>query len=348
MNYDATAIVAIALVCLATLGIGALGLRLSRHHQRLLRRQPHRLPALERVGDQRRVPLRRLVPRRRRAGLALGADMLWFPVGYTVGYLVLLVLVAAPLRRSGAYTLPDFAEARLESRAVAGCASRPRRRHRLALPAAAVPGRRPGPADRHRRTALGRRAGRRGGGGRQRRRRRHAVDHVRAGLPVLAQAHRPRRAGVRPVWLWTRSGQPAPHVPGSTRPGTSGPQPLTGFGGRDHPVYAHATRTCSRSASARWACRTCSCASTPTPTARAARRTTLVVLGLLGAFYLFPPMYGALGRVYLPDPARRRAAPTPSCCMLPGRCCPGLRRRAADGARWPAARSRRSSPRRPG
>ena len=42
--------------------------------------------------------------------------MLWYPVGYTAGYLVLLVLVAAPLRRSGAYTLPDFAEVRLESR----------------------------------------------------------------------------------------------------------------------------------------------------------------------------------------------------------------------------------------
>ena len=50
--------------------------------------------------------------------LAYGADMLWYPVGYTAGYLVLLVLVAAPLRRSGAYTLPDFAEARLGSRGV--------------------------------------------------------------------------------------------------------------------------------------------------------------------------------------------------------------------------------------
>ncbi|NED99146.1 sodium/solute symporter [Phytoactinopolyspora halotolerans] len=50
--------------------------------------------------------------------LAYGTDMLWFPVGYTAGYLMLLVLVAAPLRRSGAYTLPDFAEARLESTAV--------------------------------------------------------------------------------------------------------------------------------------------------------------------------------------------------------------------------------------
>lgn len=49
--------------------------------------------------------------------LAHGADALWYPVGWTAGYLVLLVLVAAPLRRSGAYTLADFAELRLESRA---------------------------------------------------------------------------------------------------------------------------------------------------------------------------------------------------------------------------------------
>ena len=34
------------------------------------------------------------------------------------------------------------------------------------------------------------------------------------------------------------------------------------------------------------------------PDGRAARRTTLVVLGLLGFFYLLPPVYGALGRVY--------------------------------------------------
>jgi Na+(H+)/acetate symporter ActP len=51
------------------------------------------------------------------AGLVLlrGADMLWYPVGWTAGYLMLLVFVAAPLRRSRAYTLPDFAEFRLES-----------------------------------------------------------------------------------------------------------------------------------------------------------------------------------------------------------------------------------------
>jgi Na+(H+)/acetate symporter ActP len=37
------------------------------------------------------------------------------------------------------------------------------------------------------------------------------------------------------------------------------------------------------------------------PDGRGARRTVAVVIGLLGAFYLFPPIYGALGRVYAPD-----------------------------------------------
>ena len=44
-----------------------------------------------------------------------GADALWYPVGFTAGYLGLLLFVAAPLRRSGAYTVPDFAEFRLKS-----------------------------------------------------------------------------------------------------------------------------------------------------------------------------------------------------------------------------------------
>ncbi|MBP2321739.1 Na+(H+)/acetate symporter ActP [Kibdelosporangium banguiense] len=51
------------------------------------------------------------------AGLILkdGVDALWFPIGFTAGYLALMLFVAAPLRRSGAYTLPDFVEARLGS-----------------------------------------------------------------------------------------------------------------------------------------------------------------------------------------------------------------------------------------
>jgi Na+(H+)/acetate symporter ActP len=54
------------------------------------------------------------------AGLVLvyGADVLWLPIGAAAGYLVLQVFVTAPLRRSGAYTLSDFAEWRFGSRAV--------------------------------------------------------------------------------------------------------------------------------------------------------------------------------------------------------------------------------------
>jgi Na+(H+)/acetate symporter ActP len=57
--------------------------------------------------------------------LAYGADMLWLPIGAAAGHLVLLTLVTAPLRRSGAYTLSDFAAWRLGSPAarhtVSGC-----------------------------------------------------------------------------------------------------------------------------------------------------------------------------------------------------------------------------------
>jgi Na+(H+)/acetate symporter ActP len=51
------------------------------------------------------------------AGVVLkdGAGALWYPIGFTAGYLALMLFVAAPLRRSGAYTLPDFVEARLGS-----------------------------------------------------------------------------------------------------------------------------------------------------------------------------------------------------------------------------------------
>src|SRR5215475_4836434 len=51
------------------------------------------------------------------AGLVMkfGYDVLWYPVGYAAGYLVLLVFVAGPLRRFGAYTIPDFAEGRFDS-----------------------------------------------------------------------------------------------------------------------------------------------------------------------------------------------------------------------------------------
>ena len=47
--------------------------------------------------------------------MQIGASALWQSLGFTAGYLALLLFVAAPLRRFGSYTIPDFAEARLRS-----------------------------------------------------------------------------------------------------------------------------------------------------------------------------------------------------------------------------------------
>jgi Na+(H+)/acetate symporter ActP len=106
---------AVAVVAVATIAVGALGLR-----------RAHRTSDFY-------VASRAVSPRGNAAAisgeylsaasylgiaglvLAYGVDMLWYPVGYTAGYVVLLALVAAPLRRSGAYTLPDFAEIRFGS-----------------------------------------------------------------------------------------------------------------------------------------------------------------------------------------------------------------------------------------
>ena len=49
-----------------------------------------------------------------------GLSALWLPVGDAAGYLALLLFVAAPLRRLGAYTISDFAGARLAARRFAG------------------------------------------------------------------------------------------------------------------------------------------------------------------------------------------------------------------------------------
>ncbi|HEX3648465.1 MAG TPA: cation acetate symporter, partial [Pseudonocardiaceae bacterium] len=115
MNLNPSAIVGIGL-------IGAVTFYLGFHSSRLANTTPDFLVA------------RRIVRSRRNAaaitgeylsaasflgvaGLILkdGVDSLWYGVGFTAGYLALLLFVAAPLRRSGAYTLPDFAEARLGS-----------------------------------------------------------------------------------------------------------------------------------------------------------------------------------------------------------------------------------------
>ncbi|MGX1128989.1 Na+(H+)/acetate symporter ActP [Streptomyces glaucescens] len=112
------AVPAVALVVLATVLVGAFGLRISRTTSDFYvasRTVGPRLNAAAISGEYLSAASFLGI-----AGLVLvqGPDMLWYPVGYTAGYLVLLLFVAAPLRRSGAYTLPDFAEARLASQAV--------------------------------------------------------------------------------------------------------------------------------------------------------------------------------------------------------------------------------------
>src|SRR5436309_3480235 len=122
MEY-AYGVVAVAVVVLGTIAIGGYGLRISRTTSDFFVASRSVSPWLNAsaIGGEYVSAASFLGV----AGLifAFGADMLWIAVGYTTGYLVLLTLVAAPLRRSGAYTVPDFAEARLGSPPVRRIAS---------------------------------------------------------------------------------------------------------------------------------------------------------------------------------------------------------------------------------
>jgi cation/acetate symporter len=108
-------LVAVVVVTVATLAIGAFGLRVSRTTSDfyVASRSVGPVTNASAIGGEYLSAASFLGV----AGLVLvrGADTLWYPVGWTAGYLILLVFVAAPLRRSGAYTLPDFAQLRVES-----------------------------------------------------------------------------------------------------------------------------------------------------------------------------------------------------------------------------------------
>ncbi|GGU93284.1 cation acetate symporter [Streptomyces filipinensis] len=105
----------ISLVALAALGIGMFSVRVVRSTGDFLVAARSVSPALN--GASIAGEYLSLASFLGVAGLVLGSGVgvLWFPVGFTAGYLVLLVAVAAPLRRSGAYTVPDFVENRLGS-----------------------------------------------------------------------------------------------------------------------------------------------------------------------------------------------------------------------------------------
>jgi cation/acetate symporter len=112
------AVAAIATVTLLTAAVGARGVRIARTSDDFLvaaREVPPGLNAAAISGEYLSAASFLGI-----AGLivSLGLGALWYSVGYTAGYLVLLLLVAAPLRRFGAYTIPDFAEGRLASLAL--------------------------------------------------------------------------------------------------------------------------------------------------------------------------------------------------------------------------------------
>ncbi|MGA8258277.1 MAG: cation acetate symporter, partial [Nocardioides sp.] len=288
-------LLAVVVVTLATLAIGTWGLRFSRTTSDFFVASRTVRPGLNAsaIGGEYLSAASFLGV----AGLVLtfGAEMLWYPVGWTAGYLVLLVLVAAPLRRSGAYTLPDFAEARLGSRGVRNLCSVlvvaigwlylvPQFEGAgLTLAAAIDAPRWVGPVVVAAVVLVNV-----GSGGMR------SITFVQAfqywlkltALLVPAMV-------LLVVWAGDSVSGPSATGDGWSMPlGDGGGQGLyttyslviatfLGTMGLPHVVVRFYTN----------------------PDGRAARRTTLVVLGLLGLFYVLPPIYAALGRVYGADPA---------------------------------------------
>jgi len=291
-------IVAVALVSVATLAIGAYGWRFSRTTSDFFVASRSVRPALnasaiggEYLSAASFLGIAGLV-------LAFGTEMLWYPVGWTAGYLMLLVLVAAPLRRSGAYTLPDFAEFRLESRVV--------RRFSSVL-VVGVGWLYLMPQFQGAGLALGTVAD---------------VDPwVGGALVAVVVLVNVMSGGMRSItfvqafqyWLkltallvpvmfllavWAGEGAVSPaEVPlgESEQVWTS---PLASTSG--HPLYTTYSIIIATFLGTMGLPHVVVRFYT-NPDGRAARRTTLVVLGLLGLFYVLPPVYGALGRLYAPD-----------------------------------------------
>ena len=291
-------VVAVALVVAATLAIGTWGLRFSRTTSDFMvasRTVGPRLNASAIGGEYLSAASFLGV-----AGLVLtfGADMLWYPVGWTAGYLLLLVFVAAPLRRSGAYTLPDFAEARLGSRRVRAVCSvlvvgicwlylLPQFQG-AGLTLHAAVGAPPWLGSVV--VAAVVLAGVSSGGMR-------SITFVQAFQYWLKlTALLIPACALLLVWAGDGAANPADVVipagsgdPWSLPLGSGGAQGLyvtyslivatfLGTMGLPHVAVRFYTN----------------------PDGRAARRTTVAVLGLLGMFYLLPPVYAALGRVYAP------------------------------------------------
>ncbi|MGY0020251.1 cation acetate symporter [Streptomyces sp. cg35] len=320
---EAYAIPAVAVVVLATVLIGGFGLRISRTTSDFYvasRTVGPRLNAAAISGEYLSAASFLGI-----AGLLLihGPDMLWYPVGYTAGYLVLLVFVAAPLRRSGAYTLPDFAEGRLESRQV-------RRVVSMFVVGAGwlylVPQLQGAGMTLQILTGAPRWFG----------------GALVAAVVVLAVA----AGGMRSItfvqafqyWLkltallvpafflllaWRGSGGPPGDVPAADLPsaGVGAGRPLA-TSRADHPLYATYGLIVATFLGTMGLPHVVVRFYT-SPNGRAARRTTVVVLALIGAFYLLPPLYGWLGRLYAPELTATHDADA-TVLLLPGRVVGGV------------------------
>lgn len=250
------------------------------------------------------------------AGLIVlsGVDGLWFPIGYTAGYLMLLLFVAAPLRRSGAHTIPDFTEARL--------GSVPARRMTSALVVIVgwlyiVPQLHGAALTVHITTGL--------------------PDWIGAVAVVVVVCLSVVTGGMRSItfvqafqfWLkLTALALPAAFML-LTLAGTG--EPITDRGA----VFAPALDTVAApSALANISLLTALLFGTlglphvlvrfyTNPDGDSARRTTLIVLALLSVSYLFPTIFGVLGRLYLPRLAQTDLADA-TVLLLPERIIGGL------------------------
>ena len=253
--------------------------------------------------------------------------MLWFPVGYTVGYLVLLLLVAAPLRRSGAYTLPDFAE--MPAGARCRCAGSravlvvligwlyllPQFQGAgLTLRAA------------HRRTRLGRCASSWPSSSASRWRP-VACARSPSCRPSSTGSSSPRSRSPRcsSSLAWYRDGAP---VFAAGDWGT----PLSGYGGREYPLYATYSIVLATFLGTMGLPHVLVRFYT-NPDGGAARRTTLAVLVLLSASSTCSRRSSGRSAASTPPSSRAPRPPTPWCSCCPGGVFERLARPVAVGAR---------------
>ena len=293
---SALSLTAIGLVVAATVGIGLFGLRISRTTSDFYvasRMVSPRWNASAISGEYLSAASFLGV-----AGLVLvyGADMLWFSVGYTAGYLMLLVLIAAPLRRSGAYTLPDFAESRFESAAVRGICSALVFGIGTLYVLPQLQG-----AGLAMRTVTG------------------APTWVGALVVALIVVINVAAGGMRsitfvqafqywmkltalatPVFVICLAAGKHDVLDALRGAGAEWAEPLSRVGGREHPLYATYSLLLALFFGTMGLPHVLVRFYTNRD-GRAARRTTVVVLALIGVFYLFPPLYAVLGRTFAAD-----------------------------------------------